>query len=618
MSWISGITSRAEDLLNQVDQAAADRLRRDAQEEYTAARTSDTAGTAADAAAAPAAAPEAAPEAATSENGQSSSYANTTPAADASPQLPRATRNRTAAAAESSSDSAAQQAAEGSSNGDSGVKDAAHRRLVEENKMLKNEIEALQDEVNSFSTRIRDTSAALQDARAALAMQERNVSELRTRETQLLSELGASRQETSRLQGQLTKLENEKFLLEKNFADTTEAHGQGMEQLRAELEKVQRRLSERESSLSQSSSSAQEQLQAAERELVELRTNCSLAETQAEETKAALSDQVARNRQLTSDVARIEKEFSEYKTKASRILQTKEKIIGDLKKAADEGTPLDSTNLDLVQLQREKDALDEELNGSRIEIETLHRKIQELEEQCQSDANWAENQIRDLESSLKDAQAQAEQEADSLRREIEELNAVRDETFRQKQALQVQLSDRDAELQRTKSVLTRKEQSNSQSELENRLHSLTENLIEKQSKIEALSSEKTALSMQLEAERRKVQEAHLAARSRDTVINVSSGGSSWEDGGGRIRPLSAMMAPDDSDSGMTRNFKVAVNCLDKFSIRLGVFLRRYPIARIFVICYMALLHTWVMIVLLTYTPEMHNLEDDHHPVPPPH
>lgn len=41
-----------------------------------------------------------------------------------------------------------------------------------------------------------------------------------------------------------------------------------------------------------------------------------------------------------------------------------------------------------------------------------------------------------------------------------------------------------------------------------------------------------------------------------------------------------------SDGGMTRTVKQAASTIDKFSIRLGVFLRRYPIARLFVILYM--------------------------------
>lgn len=39
------------------------------------------------------------------------------------------------------------------------------------------------------------------------------------------------------------------------------------------------------------------------------------------------------------------------------------------------------------------------------------------------------------------------------------------------------------------------------------------------------------------------------------------------------------------DTGMTRRVKRAYSSLDAVSIRTGVFLRRYPFARIFVLCY---------------------------------
>jgi hypothetical protein len=40
------------------------------------------------------------------------------------------------------------------------------------------------------------------------------------------------------------------------------------------------------------------------------------------------------------------------------------------------------------------------------------------------------------------------------------------------------------------------------------------------------------------------------------------------------------------DTGVTRRVKRAYSSLDAVSIRTGVFLRRYPLARIFVLCYM--------------------------------
>lgn len=76
--------------------------------------------------------------------------------------------------------------------------------------------------------------------------------------------------------------------------------------------------------------------------------------------------------------------------------------------------------------------------------------------------------------------------------------------------------------------------------------------------------------------------------------------------GARMRNVPVLFSDGEStDAGMYGRVRNAASTIDRFSIRLGIFLRRYPIARVFVIIYMAVLHLWVMIVLLTYTPEMH-------------
>lgn len=56
------------------------------------------------------------------------------------------------------------------------------------------------------------------------------------------------------------------------------------------------------------------------------------------------------------------------------------------------------------------------------------------------------------------------------------------------------------------------------------------------------------------------------------------------------------------DHKLTRRVKRAYSSLDGVGIRLGVFLRRYPLVRIMVIFYIAILHIWVMFVLLSSTP----------------
>ena len=69
------------------------------------------------------------------------------------------------------------------------------------------------------------------------------------------------------------------------------------------------------------------------------------------------------------------------------------------------------------------------------------------------------------------------------------------------------------------------------------------------------------------------------------------------------------------DPDIAKKVKRAANELDKLGIRLGIFLKRYPAVRLGVIFYAILLHLWTLIVLFTYTPEVHG---NMHPLDQPH
>lgn len=64
----------------------------------------------------------------------------------------------------------------------------------------------------------------------------------------------------------------------------------------------------------------------------------------------------------------------------------------------------------------------------------------------------------------------------------------------------------------------------------------------------------------------------------------------------------AFLQENPFDTTVARRVKRAYSSLDSISICLGVFLRRFPLIRIFVILYIAILHLWVLIVLLSSTP----------------
>lgn len=89
----------------------------------------------------------------------------------------------------------------------------------------------------------------------------------------------------------------------------------------------------------------------------------------------------------------------------------------------------------------------------------------------------------------------------------QEIGFLREELRRTKDGLQQRVAERDAELEKLRKQITTKSMSTtSEAELEARLHALTESLIQKQTLVEALSTEKNSLSLQLERLERQLKE----------------------------------------------------------------------------------------------------------------
>lgn len=75
---------------------------------------------------------------------------------------------------------------------------------------------------------------------------------------------------------------------------------------------------------------------------------------------------------------------------------------------------------------------------------------------------------------------------------------MRDELSRQVAQLASRVREREAELSRLRSQLSQRPSSPMGDELENRLHTLTQTLVLKQSSLETVTTEKNALRLQLE------------------------------------------------------------------------------------------------------------------------
>lgn len=130
-----------------------------------------------------------------------------------------------------------------------------------------------------------------------------------------------------------------------------------------------------------------------------------------------------------------------------------------------------------------------------------------------------------------------------------------------------------------------------------RINSLTQSLVQKQNSLEAVTVERNAIRIQFE----KLEHQHhmtltmVRQQQPSRIINVND----TDDDKSQVPNF---MQENPFDTRVARRMKRAYSSLDAAGVRLGVFLRRYPVVRTMVIVYVAILHLWVMFVLLSSTP----------------
>uniref|UniRef100_A0AAX7T0Z1 Golgin subfamily A member 5 n=1 Tax=Astatotilapia calliptera TaxID=8154 RepID=A0AAX7T0Z1_ASTCA len=490
-----------------------------------------------------------------------------------------------------------------------------------ENQLLRSEVASLNQEMASVIQRAKDLQDELNQARlradkwnSEQSQTDRTLRELRSQVDDLTEALSAKDGQLAVLKIRLDEADQ---LLKSRSAALEEAqkekskimqdHTEGNSMQSQALETLQERLREAELALRREQDSYRQmqteyagRLSKLEAERQTLAETVTAAERRAAEEKFKVDDFQHQLKSAKAAAESAKQELQDYKQKASRILQSKEKLISSLK----EGSGLDTLDgsgtmaLELEELRHEKDLQREEIQKLQGQVLTLRTEIQDLENQALADAEtWREQQAQLQEQQTLQNRAKQEVEAE-VERYKQELQYLEEEHHRAKTTLQSRIKDREDEIQKLRNQLTNKTLSNSQTELENRLHQLTETLIQKQTMVEALGTEKNSLVFQLERLEQQLKNTQ-GGQSGGPAINMS---------GARQRNTPVLFSDQDSP-GVYGKVRKAASTIDRFSIRLGIFLRRYPMARVFVILYMAVLHLWVMIVLLTYTPEMHGRPD---------
>ncbi|XP_077286343.1 golgin A5 isoform X2 [Arctopsyche grandis] len=300
-----------------------------------------------------------------------------------------------------------------------------------------------------------------------------------------------------------------------------------------------------------------------------------------------LSNQLEKARNETSNIL---SEWKNYKIRASNTLNMKEKIIEQLGSQDNgEASTVDSLDSQLNQIK-----IDQEVSELRAE----HRnKIKEIE-QLENRVKLSEKQTSIFREALKQEKSArdiAEKNVNSLNKELKSLHS---ETAKQISSLRVKFKEHkfgDSEKQTSNLAMNSLNVAESGDE---RVRSLTQALVAKQAALESVTTDRNALRLQLEKTETKYRSDLVSMRNNQPrIINVN-------DTDDARFPLLLQESP--WDSGLSRRVKKAYSSLDTFSVRVGVFLRRNPVARIFIISYMMILHFWVLIVLCTYTPEVHS------------
>lgn len=198
----------------------------------------------------------------------------------------------------------------------------------------------------------------------------------------------------------------------------------------------------------------------------------------------------------------IRQELQNYKLRAQNQLQIKEKLIEQLKSGdsvangeTDGASDMSALQLEIEQIRGERDNLQTELNLVSKRMDESRNFIEKLEHKHRIMEAAAEDKINALNDTINQLSNAAVHFEDEIRLQKREIQQVREEMLNQKKLMTTKLHEKENELKRLKNSY-RETQMNS--EIENRVQSLTQTLITKQNNLEAITAERNALKLQWE------------------------------------------------------------------------------------------------------------------------
>ncbi|XP_029807350.1 golgin subfamily A member 5 isoform X2 [Suricata suricatta] len=456
-----------------------------------------------------------------------------------------------------------------------------------ENQLLRNEVQSLNQEMASLLQRSKETQEELNKARARVekwnvdhSKSDRVTRELRAQVDDLTeavaakdSQLGVLKvrlQEADQLLSARTEalqaLQSEQSRMMQDHSEGSSLQNQALQTLQERLHEADAARKREQESCKQMQSEFAARLNKMEVERQNLAEAVTLAERKYSDEKRRVDELQQQVKVYKSSLEASKQELVDYKQKATRILQSKEKLINSLKEGSGfEG--LDSSaahSMELEDLRHEKEMQKEEIQKLMGQIHQLRSELQDLEAQQVSEAESAREQFQDLQDQIAGQKASKQELEAELERQKQEFHYIEEDLYRTKNTLQSRIKDREEEIQKLRNQLTNKTLSNSsQSELENRLHQLTETLIQKQTMLESLSTEKNSLVFQLE---RLEQQVNSASGSSNNGSSINMSGVDNGEGT-RLRNVPVLFNDAETNlAGMYGKVRKAASSIDQFRV----------------------------------------------------
>ncbi|XP_073751903.1 golgin subfamily A member 5 isoform X2 [Callorhinus ursinus] len=456
-----------------------------------------------------------------------------------------------------------------------------------ENQLLRNEVQSLNQEMASLLQRSKETQEELTKARARVekwnvdhSKSDRITRELRAQVDDLTAAVAAKDSQLAVLKVRLQEadqllttrtealeaLQTEKSRIMQDHSEGSSLQNQALQTLQERLHEADAARKREQESCKQMQSEFAARLNKMEEERQNLAEAVTLAERKYVEEKKRVDELQQQVKVYKSNLESSKQELIDYKQKATRILQSKEKLINSLKEGSGfEGLDSSTANsMELEELRHEKEMQKEEIQKLMGQIHQLRSELQDMEAQQVSEAESAREQLQDLQDQIAGQKASKQELEAELERQKQEFHYIEEDLYRTKNTLQSRIKDREEEIQKLRNQLTNKTLSNSsQSELENRLHQLTETLIQKQTMLESLSTEKNSLVFQLE---RLEQQVNSASGSSNNGSSINMSGVDNGEGT-RLRNVPVLFNDTETNlAGMYGKVRKAASSIDQFRL----------------------------------------------------